>query len=77
MKFRSTTGQDVHIALTTGQTALITTDGVELDKIFHKEAIARGCLRRHQTGRPAADNGYFFRGAESGHADSGDNGRPV
>jgi hypothetical protein len=44
MKFRSTTGEDVHIALTTGHTALITPDGVELDKVFHKEAIARGCL---------------------------------
>lgn len=44
MKFRSTTGEDVHIALTTGHTALITVEGVELDKVFHKEAIARGCL---------------------------------
>lgn len=44
MKFRSTTGQDVHIALVSGHTALITEDGVELDKVFHKEAISRGCL---------------------------------
>ena len=44
MKFRSTTGEDIHIALTSGQTALVGTEPVELDKIFHKEAIARGAL---------------------------------
>lgn len=46
MRFRSTTGQDVHIGLTTGHTALIPADdlGVELDKRFHKEAIAQECL---------------------------------
>lgn len=44
MKFRSTTGADIHISLTSGQTALIGTEPVELDKIFHKEAIARGAL---------------------------------
>jgi len=44
MKFRSTTGSDIHIALTSGQTALITSEPTELDKIFHKEAISRGAL---------------------------------
>ena len=44
MKFRSTTGADIHIALTSGQTALITAEPTELDKVFHKEAIARGAL---------------------------------
>lgn len=44
MKFRSTTGADIHIALTSGQTALITAEPTELDKAFHKEAIARGAL---------------------------------
>ena len=44
MKFRSTTGADIHISLTSGQTALITAEPVELDKVFHKEAIARGAL---------------------------------
>lgn len=44
MKFRSTTGSDIHIGLTSGHTALITSKLAELDKIFHKEAIARGAL---------------------------------
>lgn len=44
MKFRSTTGEDVHISLTTGHTAVIGVEPAELEKKFHKEAIARGCL---------------------------------
>lgn len=44
MKFRSVTGEDVHIALTTGHSAVVTAEGVELDKRFHKDAIALGCL---------------------------------
>lgn len=44
MKFFSQTDQSVHIALTTGHTAVVSPEGSELDKIFHKEAIARGCL---------------------------------
>ena len=44
MKFRSPTDQPIHIALTTGQTALVTPDGVELDPMFHREAVARGAI---------------------------------
>ncbi len=44
MKFRSTTGEDVHLALTNGHTAIVTAKGNELDKRFHREAIAHGCL---------------------------------
>ena len=44
MKFRSTTGEECHISLTTGHTALVGTELTELPAIFHKEAIARGCL---------------------------------
>jgi hypothetical protein len=44
MKFRSPTGTDIHVALTSGQTANVTTEGVELDPIFHREAIVRGCV---------------------------------
>ena len=44
MKFRSNTGEDIHIALTSGHTAIITAKGAQLDAKFHKEAIARGCL---------------------------------
>lgn len=44
MKFRSTTGVDVQIGLTSGHTAVVTTEGNEIAAMFHKEAIARGCL---------------------------------
>lgn len=44
MKFRSTTGEEVHISLTTGHTAVVGVDPTPLDKKFHKEAISRGCL---------------------------------
>lgn len=44
MKFCSTTGADVQLSLTSGHTAVVTPEGSELDKRFHKEAIANGCL---------------------------------
>ena len=44
MKFKSTTGEDLPIALISGHTAVVTPEGVMLDKRFHKEAIARGCV---------------------------------
>lgn len=44
MKFRSVTGKDVQIGLTSGHTAIVTPQGVELEQRFHREAIARGCL---------------------------------
>lgn len=43
MKFRSTTGQDVHIALTSGHTCVVTSTPTEIAAMFHREAIARGC----------------------------------
>ena len=44
MKFRSPSDQPIHIALTTGHTAVIPPGGVVLDKMFHKEASARGAV---------------------------------
>lgn len=44
MKFRSVTGADVALALTSGHTAVVTPAGNEIDSRFHKEAIAQGCL---------------------------------
>ena len=44
MKFRSPSDQPIHVALTTGHTASIPPDGVELDPMFHKEASARGAV---------------------------------
>jgi hypothetical protein len=59
MKFRSTTGEDIHIALTSGQTALIGAEPTELDKVFHKEAIARGALPEGvDDDKPQASTGF-------------------
>ncbi len=50
LKFRSPTDEPLHIALTSGHTAVITPEGNELAPMFHREAIARGA----QTGDPVA-----------------------
>lgn len=44
MKFKSPTEQPIHIALTSGQTALVGPEGADLDPLFHREAVARGCI---------------------------------
>jgi hypothetical protein len=44
MKFRSTTGEEVSISLTSGHTAVVGVELTELEKRFHKEAISKGCL---------------------------------
>ena len=43
MKFRSPTDAAVHIALTSGHTAVVGPDPVELDARWHRVAIARDC----------------------------------
>lgn len=42
--FRSPTGEPLHIALTSGHTAIVTPEGNELDAMFRREALARGAL---------------------------------
>lgn len=42
MKFRSPTGEPMHIGLTSGHTIIIPPEGVEVPAIFRKEAVARG-----------------------------------
>lgn len=44
MKFKSPTAATVAVHLTSGHCAQVTEAGVELDPIFHREAIARGCI---------------------------------
>ena len=45
MKFRSPhADQPIHVALTTGHTAVIPPEGVDLDPMFRKEASARGAV---------------------------------
>ena len=44
MKFRSPTDEPIHVFLVTGHTALVTAEGVELDPMFHREAISKGAI---------------------------------
>ena len=44
MNFRSPTDDSVSVALTTGHMAVVTPEGVDLDPVFHREAIALGCI---------------------------------
>lgn len=43
-RFRSPTDTPLHVALTSGHTAVIPPEGVELATAFHREAIARGAV---------------------------------
>lgn len=43
MKFFPPTAEPVSINLTSGHTAYVKEEGTELDPMFHREAIARGC----------------------------------
>jgi len=42
--FRSPTDTPLHVALTSGHTAVIPPEGIELAPMFHREAIARGAV---------------------------------
>lgn len=61
MKFRSTTGDDVHLSLTSGHTAVVTPDGSELPAIFHKAAIANECLPEGVADSPTAQAPRYER----------------
>lgn len=43
MKFYPPGDKPVHISLTSGHSDYVTKDGVELDKMFFKDAFAQGC----------------------------------
>ncbi len=43
-RFRSPTDFPLHIALTSGHTAVVPPEGTELAPMFHREAIARGAV---------------------------------
>ncbi|MFT3815260.1 MAG: hypothetical protein QM740_18085 [Acidovorax sp.] len=57
-RFRSPTDTPLHVALTSGHTAMIPPDGIELDPMFHREAIARGAVLTE--GATAEDNTQAF-----------------
>ncbi|WP_028605543.1 hypothetical protein [Ottowia thiooxydans] len=43
-RFRSPTDTPLHVALTSGHTAVIPPEGIDLPQVFQREAIARGAL---------------------------------
>lgn len=43
-KFKSTTGQEVYVALTTGHCTIIGTDWTDLHERFHTAAYSQGCI---------------------------------
>ena len=56
MNFRSPTDEPLHIALTSGHTAVVTPEGNELAPMLHREAIARGAVPstvQHEQAAPA------------------------
>ncbi len=61
LKFRSPNGDDLHIALTSGHTAVVTPEGVELAPMFHREAIARGALTGDAVAPLEGDGAPFDR----------------
>jgi hypothetical protein len=61
MKFRSITDEDIHIALTSGHTTIVTPEGNDIDKMFAKEAIARGCLPEGVSDEDVKVSGGFDR----------------
>ena len=61
MKFRSPTGQDVHIGLTSGHACIVTPTPTEIPAIFHREAIARGCTPDGVSDEVAPVNTGFHR----------------
>lgn len=44
MKWYSPSGEEVHLALTSGHTAVIGAEPAEILDLFHREAAAAGCL---------------------------------
>lgn len=62
MKFFAPSQTPVHIGLTSGHTAHILPEpeGTELEPMFHREAIARGCNPEGVAKAPAADASVQF-----------------
>lgn len=61
MKFRSPTNEPLHIALTSGHTAVVMPEGTELAPIFQREAIARGALAGEDAAPLQGSSGQFDR----------------
>lgn len=56
MKFYSPSAAPLHVGLTSGHMAVITSDGVELDPMFHREAVAKGAIPETLRGAEGASD---------------------
>lgn len=81
MNFRSPTDEPLHIALTSGHTAVVTSEGSELHAMFHREAISRGAVPFTVQYAPAAapaapqfDRGQIIADALNTMLDGGQEG---
>lgn len=80
MKFYSPTSEPLQVGLTSGHMAVVTADGVDLDPMFHREAIARGAIPASLTGQavagtaPAFDRAQAIRDAITAMLDGGEEG---
>lgn len=70
MKFHSPTQDPLHVALTSGHTAVVTYEGVTLDPMFHREAVSRGAI-------PESMFPGFAGGGADGRLDLGALPQPV
>lgn len=55
MNFRSHTGEDFPIALTSGHTCVVSVAGNPIDEMFWKEAVALGCLPADSKAKSTAE----------------------
>ena len=44
MKFRAPSDEPVAVNLTSGHTFVVSPEGIEVPQMFHREAIAKGCI---------------------------------
>ena len=78
--FRSPTDKPIHLALTTGHTAIVTPEGTDLLEPFHEKAIAAGAVPvggRSQSPKLKAamfDRQLTIKEAVTGMASSGNRG---
>ena len=56
MKFRSPTDQPIYMGLTSGHTFVVGPDLIEVPKIFHRQAVAEGCIPEGMDSLPSEDN---------------------
>lgn len=60
MKFKAPGDKPVHLALTSGHTAIVGIEDTELEARFHREAIAHGCIPHGAAEEEPMEGGTSF-----------------